>query len=315
MTPCGLGDLLRALSEVSRDQWDTVSLALGFEQAVESSPRISAVKAAQAENRPPTISISASPRRYAAPTTQESGLPTRPASSTVDMSDREVSWLPVSTLSRSTGGQAATGSAPPHKPLLHPRQAPALLSTLCATTRAAGPIDIRVVVDWLARRRAMRQLPRRNRPTLARGVQVLVDVGEGLKPFVADCTEVTEALKRLVGEGLVAEGWFIDDPAHGVGFDYELAAYKAPAPAVPVLLLTDLGIGGGGARRRWPRREHLVALATQLDAQGSPALALVPYPPTRWPTGLDRKIGLVFWDRRTTVSDVRKARRRAGAVR
>jgi hypothetical protein len=144
---------------------------------------------------------------------------------------------------------------------------------------------------------------------------VLADAGDGLKPFVVDRAETITALERLIGEASVQVGWFLDDPASGVGFQGELIPYELPAPGVPVLLLTDLGIGGGGTRRRWPRREHLVALAGRLTAQGSPTLALVPFPPTRWPTGLDRSIGLVFWDRRTTISDVYTARRRAGAIR
>ena len=315
MSERGLGELLRALSAVPRDQWDTVSLALGFERVADTAAPTPAIVVAQDEAKPPLTWSSASPPEYAASTVSERDLPPRPVSSTVAPSNQVVPWLRVPTLSRPARQDPAAGPAPSHDPLLQPKQAPVLLSTLCSTTRPTGRIDVRVVVQQLARRRPMQRLPRRDQRTLARGIQVLADAGDGLKPFVADRAETIGALQRLIGKALVQVGWFLDDPASGVGFERELATYEPPAPGIPVLLLTDLGIGGGGTRRRWPRREHLVALARRLAAQGSPTLALVPYPPNRWPAGLDRSIALVFWDRRTTISEVRRARQRAGAVR
>jgi hypothetical protein len=311
----GLGDLLRALSEVPRDQWDAVAVALGFERAAEAVAPTFPVVAPQEEVPRSVTPASARAARSATATVREQELPPLPVSSTVAVDDAVVPWLQVSTLSRPADGKMAAGPAPPYQPLLQPKQAPALLGTLCATARPTGRVDIPAAVEWLARRRPVRRLPRRDRQTLARGVQVLADAGDGLKPYARDREGVVVALERLVGEGLVADGWFLDDPARGVGFDHDLDRYEPPAPGTPVLLLTDLGIGGGAARRRWPKREHLVSLARDLAAQGSPTLALVPYPPTRWPAGLDRSIGLVFWDRRTTVSHVRRARRRAGAFR
>jgi hypothetical protein len=116
---------------------------------------------------------------------------------------------------------------------------------------------------------------------------------------------------------LVQEGWFLDDPRHGVALRDQdvLQPFRLPAPGTSVLLLTDLGIGGGSNRRRWPRKDSLLSLARRLAAQQSALVALVPYPASRWPVDIDRRIGLVFWDRRTTVADVRQARRRAEAGR
>jgi hypothetical protein len=310
----GIGDLLRALSEIPRGQWDAVAVALGFERAAEAVAPTTPVVAAIDEASSPAAPASARAARPATATVREQELPPLPVSSTAAV-DAVVPWLQVSTLSMPAAEKVDAGPAPPYQPLLQPKQAPALLGTVCATTRPTGRVDVRAAVEWLARRRPMRRLPRRDRQTLARGVQVLADAGDGLTPYARDLEEVVAAMERLVGEGLVADGWFLDDPARGVGFDADLGRYEPPAPGTPVLLLTDLGIGGGAARRRWPRREHLVALARDLAAQGSPTLALVPYPPARWPVGLDRSIGLIFWDRRTTVSDVRRARRRAGAFR
>ena len=113
------------------------------------------------------------------------------------------------------------------------------------------------------------------------------------------------ALKLLIGEALVEVGWFLDDPlgeSHPAG--------KAPVPGTPVLLLTDLGIGGGGAAAAVAETRSSPRV---LAAAGGPrAHRCSPLSPTRrigGRPGLTNSIGMVFWDRRTTVSDVRAARR------
>ena len=295
--------MLRALSATRRDQWDTVARILGFVPAADDAePALLAVTPAGGRTSPsPSTSAAAARRGPTGP--DETELPPRRVSSTETIPDDSPRWLSIPTLPRPGSPTETAVAAPRHEPLLPPRQAPAMLATLCSTHRFTGRVNVRMAVDLMARRQPMRRLPRHARPTLARGVRVSADAGEGLKAFVQDREQLVATLKLLMGEALVEEGWFLDDPLG------EAYPPKAPAPGTAVLLLTDLGIGGGGARRRWPRAEDLRTLSRQLAVQGSPLLALVPYPPDKWPLGLDRSIGLVFWDRRTTVSEVRAARR------
>lgn len=310
MTSRGIGDLLRALDATRREQWDSVARILGFVPAADDAapvPVTVSTEGGRAPTTPVSAATVAADRRRPAEQ-DETELPRRPVSSTEAISDDSPRWLRVTSLPRP--GPPAEAAAPPsHEPLLPPGQAPALLATLCSTTRFTGRVHVRMTVERMARRQPMRRLPRYARQTLARGVRVSADGGEGLKAFVQDRQQVVAALKLLMGEGLVEEGWFLDDPLD------EAYPTRAPWPGTPVLLLTDLGIGGGGARRRWPRPDRLLALSRQMAAQGSPVLALVPYPPDRWPPGLDRGLAMVFWDRRITVSAVRGARRAPRAAR
>jgi hypothetical protein len=302
----GIGDLLRALTAAPREQWEAVARTLGFvPAAADAGPTHVIVPAADDQILEPATSASYAARQESLEQ-DESELPPRAVSSTETIADDVPWWLRVPVLPRPSGSGTP---APIHEPLLASRQAPAVLATLCSTNRPTGRIDIDSVVGHMARRQPIRRLPRRARPTLARGVRVSADAGEGLKAFLQDRQQVVSALKLLIGEALVEVGWFLDDPLG------ESRPSKPPAPGTPVLLLTDLGIGGDDARRRWPKPDHLREFSRRLAACGSPVLALVPYPPDRWPPGLSNSIGMVFWDRRTTVSDVRAARRSPGMTR
>jgi hypothetical protein len=296
----GIGDLLQALTAAPREQWEAVARTLGFVPAAANAEPTHVIVPVTEDQAPAPAVLTADAAREEWLEQDESELPPRAVNSTETIIDDAPWWLRVPALPRPSGPGTP---APIYEPLLAPRQAPAVLATLCSTMRPTGRIDIGPVVEHMARRRPIRRLPRHARPTLARGVRVSADAGEGLKAFLQDRQQVVSALKLLIGEALVEVGWFLDDPLG------ESHPGKAPAPGTPVLLLTDLGIGGGGARRRWPKPDHLRELSRQLAAQDSPVLALVPYPPDQWPPGLSNSIGMVFWDRRTTVSDVRAARR------
>jgi hypothetical protein len=300
MMQLGIGDLLRALTVAPREQWEAVARTLGFVPAAADAEPIHAIVPADDDQVLEHATSTAYVARQESLELDESELPPRAVSTTELLADDAPQWLRIPALPRPTGPGT---SAPVHEPLLTARQASAVLATLCATMRPTGRIDIGPVVQHMARRRAIRRLPRRARPTLARGVRVSADAGEGLKAFLQDQQQIVSALKLLIGEALVEAGWFLDDPLG------ESHPGNAPAPGTPVLLLTDLGIGGDGARRQWPKPDHLREFSRQMAARGSPVLALVPYPPDRWPPGLSNSIGMVFWDRRTTVSDVRAARR------
>lgn len=302
----GIGDLLRALTMAPRENWEAVSRALGFIPAAAGVTSAPVTVTTGDDQTSATLALTADAAQRESPEQDESELLPRAVSSKETITDDLPWWLRVPSLPRPSG---AGTSAPVHEPLLASRQAPAVLAALCSTIRLTGRIDARPVVEYIARRQPMRRLPRHTRPTLARGVRVSADAGEGLKAFLHDRQQIVTALKLLIGEGLVEVGWFLDDPFG------ESHPTKAAAPGTPVLLLTDLGIGGGGARRRWPKPDHLREFSRQLAARGSPTLALVPYPADRWPPGMSNSITMVFWDRQTTVSDVRAARRLSRAKR
>jgi hypothetical protein len=310
----GPGDLLRAISELDVEHWDDASRMLGFSPAESDLDETALGVAADADElRAPSVTADLA-MPLATVADAELTLAARPVSRTIPTDVGDVAWLAeVPPLPHP--GAAVRASGLRHEPLLDSRREAALLAELVATTMLRGRPDIGQMIRVVTTRRQIRAIPRRPRPTLAHGVQVLVDLGLGLRPFVRDRQDIEAALRRVVGS-TVTVGWFMDDLANGVCLpgDDDLMPYE-PAAGVPVLLISDLGIGGQSARTRWLRVEQLVKLSDRVRSQGSFVCALVPYSRPRWPVGLARRMAVVQWDRRATMATVRAARRAVGADR
>jgi hypothetical protein len=72
-----------------------------------------------------------------------------------------------------------------------------------------------------------------------------------------------------------------------------------------VLLLTDLGIQSGFSVSGGADESEWLEFVGALKHAGNPLVALVPYPPQRWPRRLAAAIHIVPWDSGTTISAVR----------
>ena len=200
----------------------------------------------------------------------------------------EVDLADVEPLAR----QAAPARPAPPPPLIPPVRAAQAVAGLAATEAGDGRPDIERLVGLVARRAPLRRLPRDRRPSLFRGVQLLVDVGPAMSYFRADADAVESLARRVIGDQLV----------HRVDFDGSPYApgwrepYQPPAPGTPVVVLTDLGLtptvdaSATMGRRDWRR------LATELGRRGSPLLALVPYPRRRWPAAPARAVARYEWE-------------------
>jgi hypothetical protein len=198
------------------------------------------------------------------------------------------------------------GAPLPHEPLWEPRWTRELVTAALATSTAGLAIDERRAVDVIARARPLTVVPRVPRRTLALGVQVLVDVGEGMAPYARDRTRLAGEIREVVGRTRTSVLRFSGSPARGAGPGARPAwrRYVPPDHGTPVVALTDLGIGASsldaGAR---PTADWL-DVACRLERRDSRLIALVPYPPRRWPMPLRRAITIVHWDRTTTVAEV-----------
>lgn len=206
-----------------------------------------------------------------------------------------------------------------YEPLLPPQQQRAVLAALCRSRTPDGDLDLEVVVDRIARGEPVRHLPRTARATNRRGVQVLLDFGDGMRPFVQDQDEACAALERIAGpdgfEVLRFAGTPLDDPGAGPGPVWTWRPYAPPAGHRPVLVLSDLGAGADPLERpalqlRWTRFARLVRAA------GNQVVALAPVPPQRLPPELRAVLPVVTWDRGTRVADaVRVANQRLSRAR
>jgi hypothetical protein len=201
--------------------------------------------------------------------------------------------------------QASVPAARPRPaPLLSPLAARFIAQELVASSRFGPDPDLDRLVDDLARCEIPQPIPLQERRTLALGVQVLLDDGEGMEPFASDQRGMVGLLRRLVGETLVNVRRFYEvpdpvDPIH---------PWEPPPPGVPVLALTDLGLGGRVERGAVELAAAWQVVAAYLAARGSSLIALVPYPSARWPASLGACMRLVSWDRSTTTPRARQAR-------
>lgn len=217
-------------------------------------------------------------------------------------------WLAAARYLEATSA-AHIRPAIPLEPLFPTRTSRAILSGALATPSATGPLHLPKVIELLSRAQVINEIPRLNLPTLARGAQLLIDRGEAMQPFAMDQAILRAALVSVVGRDRTEVLYFDSLPLWGAGMGPkdEWPEYQTPAPATPVVALTDLGIaqppGVAGLARASNWREFAKALARA----GCPLLALVPYPPRRWPAVLSKGMTIVQWDRATTVSVIRRA--------
>lgn len=195
----------------------------------------------------------------------------------------------------------------PFEPLLTPNWTRALLSAALARRGDDGPIDIKRVVELVASGEAILRLPRHPRPTLAGGVQMLVDRNGTMLPFLEDERWLEAQVQKVAGLGFHRPLYFESCPTRGTGHgsksewkDY--LTHHLPRPGTVLLLLTDLGIGRPEGLRARAGVQEWLAFTGTVRKRGCPVVALVPYPPARWPAALRKQMTIIQWDRPTSAS-------------
>ena len=146
---------------------------------------------------------------------------------------------------------------------------------------------------------------------MSKGCQILIDVGIGMQPFVGDTRQMVRAMRKVVGAEHVRVLTFVDCPSRGVLSEaYKDEAYRAPDNGAIVVAVSDLCGGGPHAAIREAEPESWLVVVRQVRDAGSTLVVLNPYPPDRWPARLAGRIPIIYWDRATRASDVRRTRRR-----
>ena len=206
----------------------------------------------------------------------------------------------------------AATTPPRVEPLLEPLQARAVLSGALARHTAEGPLDIQRIVEHVSRGEAIDELPRMRVPTIARGIQLLVDRGDGMAPYAADISWLRDTLVKVVGSHAVDVLQFAYSPLRGAGKGSRrtwkpYARITPPRAGATVVAVTDLGIRSLPSPADPASAEEWIALADYLDRVRCPLIALVPYARRRWPARLRRRFAIVEWDRHTTAAKVRAA--------
>jgi hypothetical protein len=194
-----------------------------------------------------------------------------------------------------------------HAPLLDPHAEREILFAATARSVPRGAVDATRIVSIVARGRPLTEVPRHLRLTIGAGVQVLLDAGPGMDPFQRDQAEFADLAKRIVGDDNVEVALFTGSPLRGVDSRDGPAEYRYPPSGRPVLLASDLGIGGPRVGAGSFAVKEWLRLLEELAVQGSRVVAFVPYPRSRWPRALAGRMVAIEWDRPTTVAAVRRA--------
>lgn len=156
---------------------------------------------------------------------------------------------------------------PVHFPLISSRTFRAVLGALGRHRGATTAIDLRRLVDSVARRKPLKILPRRQRLGLGSNVIVVRDLGPGMIPFQPDMDDFVSRVVRHIGGDRVRR-WEITEEGRLRGPTIE--------PGSTIVILSDLH--GFAQRYGYDHTRYLewIGLLAQMRATGSHALVLAP---------------------------------------
>jgi hypothetical protein len=205
---------------------------------------------------------------------------------------------------------------PSRAPLLQRHWARHILSAVAAVAIGEGTIDEPRLIEAVSLLRPIDRLPRRKRPTLRRGLQLLVDRGSAMMPFTFDAQEIIAQLRSVVGRDNMTATTFEGTPLSDV-VSLRLrrrVPWQPPAPGTPILVITDLGLTQRYGDVRGAAESEWLEFAARCRAAGCAVTALVPRREADWPPALRRAFTILPWDRPTTVAVVLRYLRASGAT-
>jgi hypothetical protein len=193
----------------------------------------------------------------------------------------------------------------PYESLLPPSSEAATLHVLVSRRVPEGPVDVDRLLDRLAENVAVEELPRQPVRTLRFGVQVLVDLGEGMEPFWRDEVELVDRVTSVAGPQSCQVRYFSGCPLHrsGEGAGWTWKPYRPPARGAKVLVLSDFGCNADrsatAAARLHKDWQETVGI---MRRHGCSPVALVPLPRTGIPSWVSGLMPVLSWDRTTTTA-------------
>jgi hypothetical protein len=218
-------------------------------------------------------------------------------------------WVRAARPLMSTGLTSAGIAADPSAtlpPLLPSKRARAILTGFLAMP-GEGEVDVDALTERVAKGHPLFTIPRRLRPTLGRGVHLLVDRSDAMMPFLGDIAMLSKDLACVAGLGQRVES-FAASPLRGCGIGSRrrwspFGEANPPLPGSRVICITDLGLGGAAVGQQAADPEEWIAFAATVRRLGCSPGAIVPYEPERWPKSVRRAMDLLFWDPATRASD------------
>jgi hypothetical protein len=213
----------------------------------------------------------------------------------------------------------------PGPPSLVPAALVRAISTALAESYELSAVNVNDVVHHRATRRPGLPRPQGSRWTTRRGLDVHIDRSLAMEPFRGDVAGLQRALEGVVGANRVRVLGFDRHPGWVTTpltmLDNELSPRAtsevlAP-PGTPLIIVTDLGIAVPRSGPVTTVPEVWLAHHRRLVTAGLLPVYVVPYPMSRWPTGLE-SLAVVEWSEATRLARLRRiarqTRRRPGKL-
>jgi hypothetical protein len=197
---------------------------------------------------------------------------------------------------------------PESAPILATRVRRAILAGAASTLAPEGAPDVRAILRTIGHGHPLLHLPRRQRPTLRRGAQLLIDEWLGMAPFAADARGVAVHLRRLISSDRLRVLRFLGSPLGRMRWpEGKPRPWSPPPRGTPVLVLSDFGLGGPLLDPARADLRQWLSFARMARDAGCPLVGLIPCEPARWPRELASRITLLHWSERLTAGLVRRA--------
>jgi hypothetical protein len=201
-------------------------------------------------------------------------------------------------------------SPQPVEPLFPADVERSLLNSMLLRPARRRDIDVPRLLQLMANLEVLSKLPLRRRFSARGNVQVLLDQSRRMDPFAQDQRHIVKSLSRLLPDErlqvLRCQSWPPDDAKRSP----RRGNYRYPPRGTLVLLISDLGQGGGLFSPHVPEPERWVDFARRLAAQGCAFLALSPVSSDRIDNRLSQHLEIIPWDRRFSIAAARVRYRR-----
>ena len=221
-----------------------------------------------------------------------------------EMALQAAEWDAVEGLQPPQQHQQQYSAMPPA--LFRPLWSRTIVTTMSSRRLPIGPVDGERLVRTMAALRPVVTLPRQPRWTTMKGLQLLLDKAPGMAPFRADLVALAGLFDDCIGGEALEKHYFFDSPLRGVTLAARQVAYRPPQPGVPVVAISDLGLGAPDDHYQRARSEEWLRLAQLLAARDSTLTVLLPWPAGKVDPGLRRHMAIVEWDRSTSATRVRR---------
>jgi hypothetical protein len=302
-----LADLIRALGALhptSLAARDAIANALGFSPDVRAPPSLNATAACLPTAADARAQPAPKPARHAAGTSKDVhasapriGVLRHAGVGTTPM------WLNAPPLE---GEIPALARAPAveFEPLFKRNRTREILRYSVAVRVSEGAVDAAALSRSASKLRPLVKMPRKPRLVVRRGVQVLIDVDDGMAPYADDQARLVEEIKKLIGDALVQTVSFRRTPLRRPRRTPDGSGYRPPEFGASVLILSDFGIATRGGRATLRESMEWAEFGHILERRGSRVLFLVPHPSERWQPLPLSKAHYAEWNDKTTVMDL-----------